>query len=526
MASAKVLRILQIFSLSLILGTAIFTRFYKLENNPGIYSDEGTILNVVNNLLDGRSEYLGVQGSLLLLGRMPIFPYFLKVLAKFFPVNLLTLRVVTALAGVLTVALLFFCLQDILSRDFPLVPYLASFLLAADPQAVLFSRMGFGYNLLAPLTIVVYWLLWKSFQTQKFKWFLIAAFLGSLGVLIELAYTGYLIFIAITAVFTNWKKSGWVLLILVLPFLLYFLLSWIAFGESFLFDWKITSLRINAPILMQLGRTMVVYAFNLYKNPLILFGMFGFILLPNQRLSIFTFASFIVPLLILLRSVSIGYQSFYYVVPYYPLVFMGIGALFSRGMEFVLSFARNVCDTFLQNRFKKIKDRLPIFWTNYVKAFFSLSLLLVFISPFFAGISTLFRQVMTHFSTDFDPLMISIDEVRMVTDYVNHQVSSNDLVLASPAIAWSIHANSTDYQISIAVNQGGTIHFPLGIPKERMRFDTDYHQSRYLIVDTIILSWGQFVIPESQDILKEVQANWIRVYQTSTITVYENPLKK
>ncbi len=519
MVSRKAIRVLQISMFFLIVGIAIFTRFYRLESNPGIYSDEGTILNVVNNLIEGRSEYLGVQGSLLLLGRMPVFPYFLKILARFFPVNLWTIRAVTAFAGTLTVILLFLCLQDILSKEFPLVPYLASFLLAVDPNAVLFSRMGFGYNLLAPLTILVYWLLWKSIQTQKFKWLLMAALLGSLGVLVELAYAGCLIFIGLIALLVNWKKSGWVFLVLALPSLLFFLLSWRAFGDSFLFDWEFTSLRINAPFLMQLGEIMVRYAINLHKIPFILFGMFGFLLLPNKKLAIFSFSSFFVPFLILLRSVSIWHQSFYYVVPYYPLIFMGLGVLSVRGIEFIVSYAGGIYDAFLG-------DRLKGGWISYIKAFLSVCLLLVFIVPFLGSLFILYQQVTTRFSTDFDPLMIPLDEFRAVTEYVNRHVSTDDLVLASPAIAWAIHANSTDYQISIAVNQGGTIHFPLGIPRERLRFETDYHQARYWIVDTIVRSWGQYAIPETQEMLKEVQTKWIPVFQTPAITVYENPFKK
>lgn len=519
MSSTKVLRILQAIIFLVIIGLSIFTRFYHLENNPGIYSDEGTVLNVVNNLLEGRSEYLGVQGSLLFLGRMPVFPYFLKMLAKFFPLNLLTLRFVTASAGVLTVAVIFFCLRDIFSKDALLVPYFASLFLALDFHGMLFSRMGFGYNLLAPLTVVVYWMLWKSIQTREWKWLFIGAFLGSWGVLVELAYMGYLLFIALIAVVVNWRKSPWIILILALPFTLYFLWSWFTFGNSFLFDWKFTSLRINAPLLVQLGRTILVYVFDLLKKPIILLGMFGFFLLSDKRLSLFSFASFFVPLIILLRTVSIGYQSFYYVIPYYPLVFIGIGVLSAQGTNLLISLAGEYYDIFLKNR-------VPVWISEYLKAFLTVSLLLVFSAPFFAHLYNVYNQVAFGFRTDFDPLMIPVSEVRSVTDYVNREVSPDDLVLASPAIAWAIHAHATDYQISIAVNQGSTIHFPLGIPRERMRFETDYHQAKYWIVDSIILNWGQFVIPEAQQMLKEVQSKWIPVYQTSVVTVYQNPFIK
>lgn len=517
--STKVLRILQAVLFLSIITLSIFLRFYHLDQNPGIYSDEGTILNVVKNLIEGRSEYLGVQGSLLLLGRMPVFPYLLKILAELLPINLLSLRIVTASAGVFTIVLLFFCLQDILSKELPYVPYLASLFLALNPHAVLFSRIGFGYNLLAPLTITVYWMLWKFIQTRKWKWLLIASILGSFGILVELAYTGFLFFIALIAILETRKRSVWIFLILTLPFTLYFVLSWMIFGDSFLFDWKFTLLRINAPIMIQLGRLILVYAFSLWNNPEIIIGMFGFLFMPNKRLSLFTLASFVIPLLILLRSVSIGYQSFYYLIPYYPLIFIGIGALSVQGVKTIVSYATEIYNLYIGNK-------LPVFWEKYARGLLNISLLLMFILPSLVSLNSLSIQVMNSFVTNFDPLMIPLNELRSVTEYVNKHVSSSDLVLASPAIAWAIHAQATDYQISIAVNKGGTIHFPLGIPKERMRFDTDYHQAKYFIVDSIVLNWGQFVIPETQQILREVQSQWMPVYQTKVITVYKNPSKE
>ncbi|MEW6650260.1 MAG: hypothetical protein AB1453_08730, partial [Chloroflexota bacterium] len=101
--------------------------------------------------------------------------------------------------------------------------------------------------------------------------------------------------------------------------------------------------------------------------------------------------------------------------------------------------------------------------------------------------------------------------------------NKDDVVVASPAIAWAIKGKSTDYQISIAVNHSPTIHFPRGIPVERMRFDSKISNARYVIWDTILESWNGTQIPGIEKWRKEILNHWKPIFQTENLIVFENP---
>ena len=77
---------------------------------------------------------------------------------------MLTLRTVTACLGVITVAVLYVTARRT-TRDARLA-LLAALLLAIYPPAVLYSRFGFSYNLLAPLVLIAF-VGWTSTSSRR-----------------------------------------------------------------------------------------------------------------------------------------------------------------------------------------------------------------------------------------------------------------------------------------------------------------------------------------------------------------------
>jgi len=57
-----------------ILIISSYLRFANLAENPGWYSDEGTMVEIAKNLLEGRIQYLAINQSTLLVAKMPLFP--------------------------------------------------------------------------------------------------------------------------------------------------------------------------------------------------------------------------------------------------------------------------------------------------------------------------------------------------------------------------------------------------------------------------------------------------------------------
>lgn len=141
--------------LLIIVALAAYLRLWRVAETPGWFSDEGTHLEIVRHLLNGRTQYLSVTQSTLLFARLPLFEWLLAGAARLFGLGMGTLRGITAVLGTLSVALFYAMLRDI-SKDRWLA-LTAALLLAVFPAAVIYSRFGFSYNLLVPLLLVAMW---------------------------------------------------------------------------------------------------------------------------------------------------------------------------------------------------------------------------------------------------------------------------------------------------------------------------------------------------------------------------------
>ena len=138
--------------LLLICAVGAYLRLYNLRSNPGWYPDEGSVLNVAWNLWHGRFQFFAIGGSMLVSARAPLFPAILAALFNVFGYDILVARVVTAVAGLLTIPLMFFCLRRTLGVNGALA---SAAVYALLPLAVLYSRWSFEYSLLMPLSVVL-----------------------------------------------------------------------------------------------------------------------------------------------------------------------------------------------------------------------------------------------------------------------------------------------------------------------------------------------------------------------------------
>ena len=86
---------------------AAYLRLANLPDNPGWYTDEGTHLDIAQNLLRGRTQYLALTQSTLLVARMPLFEMLLVgVMRLSGNEGIGALRALTGGLGVLSTALL------------------------------------------------------------------------------------------------------------------------------------------------------------------------------------------------------------------------------------------------------------------------------------------------------------------------------------------------------------------------------------------------------------------------------------
>ena len=173
------LRVVEIAVLSLLLGLAAYLRLTHLAHNPGWYTDEGTHLNIAQNLLQGRVQYMAISQSTLLVARMPLFESLLAGLLSVSRGGIDTLRTLTGVLGVISVGLLYGVVRRTQAGQAAALPLLSAFMLAVYPQAVLYSRFGFSYNLLTPLVLLTCLGLWEYLGTHRRRWLVIAAVMSS-----------------------------------------------------------------------------------------------------------------------------------------------------------------------------------------------------------------------------------------------------------------------------------------------------------------------------------------------------------
>lgn len=507
-----------LFFLFLIILVSGYFRFTNLAHNPGVYNDEGTLLNISINLYEGNSEYLGIRGSWLLAGRMPVLPWLLSLSYSFFEPGLLVLRTLTASSGVLAVALLFLFLKKISSRHISYLEYLAPLVLALHPKFVLFNRIGFGYNLLIPLTILIIWLLWSYHESQNKYWLILASLLVGIGALIELAYVAFFVFLYLWIILFDPKKLFLAVPVSMFPLLLYFLISFTLFGESFLFDWQTTFERgTSNSFFVQLAVALInTFLYVILADISLLIGIIGSITIQDRKLGITVFFGILIPTFVIGRTFFMFNQSFYYFMPYIPFVAIGISALVRKVIEEILKFSDEISNLYIPQILQNIINKIKVF-------IFSWIMLITIITPASLLVLDLNSQVNQKLRTSFDHLLIDMEEFNQLRNYLSKTIRETETVIASPAIAWAINANATDYQISIAVNREPTIHFPNGIPKDRMRFASDMDVADYVIIDPILQSWENNHIPNIEDWVEQIETGWIPVFQTKSIVVYRNP---
>ena len=163
--------------LGLIVAVAAFMRSYRLEEMPyGVWYDAGEAALEAIKILKGQPfSPLGAYSP----NNPSLFFYLLALAFKLFGVNLLTMRLLVAAIGTLTVVAFYFLVRLIFGQRTALV---AAFLLAVSSWHVNFSRFGMGYSTLSPLFEVatLYYLL-KGLRSGRKMDFALGGLMLGLG---------------------------------------------------------------------------------------------------------------------------------------------------------------------------------------------------------------------------------------------------------------------------------------------------------------------------------------------------------
>ena len=131
-------------------------------------------------------------------------------------------------------------------------------------------------------------------------------------------------------------------------------------------------------------------------------------------------------------------------------------------------------------------------------------------------------QVVHGYQTEIDPFLLNPQDARQAAAFLNARTQSDDVVVASPALAWLLTAHAADIQMSVASRGIPTSHIPSNIPADRFAFDPDYTQARYIAIDNLWRNWAVWHIDAVSDIIKTVE-QWPLEFQAGQISVHRNP---
>jgi hypothetical protein len=511
----------EIMILLLILLLAATLRLTNVSENPGWYTDEGTLIDIAQHLRTGQVQYLAVNQSFLMFGRPPLFVSLLALLYNTGGAGIQTLRILTGILGVMSVV----CLWWFARRSSGAVlALLSAILLAIYPNAVTYSRIGFSYILLAPLILLAAWGMWEYLATPKRSWLVFIALVIGIGCTSDLMMFNLIPPFLLVVISRRWRDLLWSLPLLALPFALYVIFMLLNYQSAFLFDLQFTFGRIGKlNIIEQVGGLLVNITRLLISDAWVAPAIVGVFLLQPLRLRRLVILLLLLPLVTLGRTVALSGVSYYYITPLLPLVALGVAGLIRYGTPHVTKTIQEGFVSLVQRfdvvfrRQRWLRARLIAFGTMGV-------IFLLIVTPFLMQTIFAINDLSHSFTTPVDNLLIDPDAARAAAVYVNENIRDGESVIASPAVGWLLHTNVADFQMMLAYDGTSTVHLPADLPRDRYAFSPRYADARFVVMDNIWTEWAILNLPPALgEMVDDVEAHWTLVFEAGKIRVYENP---
>ncbi len=509
-------------ALVFVLAVAGTLRFTNLQTNPGWYSDEGTLADITRHLNEGEVRYLAINQSTLLAARLPLAPILASALTPPGASPLQTLRLLAATSGVLTTGLLFVVSRRVTGSLG--LGLLSGGLLAIYPPAVFYSRIGLSYNLLAPLLVLALGGLWFYLDRRSRAGLALAAMAIGIGSLIDLMMIALAGPLVVVMLVSRRRDLAWGIPLLVAPGLLYAAWMLVRVPEAFRFDLEFIATRLNAiPWWAQLP--LVVYNFGtlILSDPWWAPALIGLFLARPRTWRLLLLTMFLLPLVLLGRTSGLAGLRLYSISPLFPFIGLGTANLLWIGVPWLLGIGREA----IQHQLGKIRWCATVgagAWVNKrVTALGSAGLVfLVVISPIIVSTLDLVTQVRTNFKPENDWAYLPVAQAKRAAAFVNRSLGTEELVVASPALAWALEPQAADFQQSLAYRGEPTADYPADVPLDRFEFEADYARAGMAVVDSIWREWGAVHLGAVSEMLRQIES-WPVVWEAGEIRVHQNP---
>jgi len=347
-------------------------------------------------------------------------------------------------------------------------------------------------------------------DSDRLTWLLLAALCAGLAPVTDLIGIILPLFLAPALLLHRPRHLLVVLPLFVLPPLAWGIWMWKVGGEAFLFDTAFAFARVSASLPLQLARLIFFYRQGLEYDLWFALGNFGLLLLPHRRSRWLIGGFYFVSLFALLRTVDIAGLGYYYAMPLFPFIAVGVALSLAYGLPYLLKRLQGDILHLLAGSFLSLR------WRRLLAFCLNTSIVFLIIVSLFTSI--VFEALFLHYGSFTDRL----DSMDVLAD-PETATSPDDLVLCSPTIAWLLHAHAADFQMAVAATGRATQHFPADIPFSRFRFDPRLENATYVILDPLWRGWASARMPEVAEMVREVEEGWGMERRFGEFEVYRHP---
>lgn len=494
---------------------AIYLRFVNLAWNPGWYPDEGSDLNIARNLAEGRLQYFALGGTPLIAARVPLFHLMLTGAFTLWGYDILAARLVVAIFNVLTIVLLYWATRQMFNRRMAL---LAALMLTIIPNVLLYQRIAFAYNVQAFFYVLGWWALWKFSVARRARWLVIAVLMASAAYMTALTGLGLVISVLLIIGWYTPRHLGWGIALMALPGIAYLSILFSLAPNALLEDFALLGERSGGgSILLQVFDLIWNYILWLDWMVWIGVGIAGLFLLEERRVRVVTMTVFFVTMINAMRMLP-GDLSFHRYLELLPFIALGAANFILCAHRFLTARIRS--DLEAATRFLAISRS-----TIFSKALIALVIGGLLYAPlFWLGAwnnYSISSRELPH-ATRLDVVLVRPSDAVAVTDYVNQQSQVDDLVLASPAIAWRLKTRVADFEQMLAFDGKRSQNYGKGVARTRFVFAPSLERATYVVVDNMWRVWATKHMPDLKDYIQTVES-WPRVLRQGDFEVYQNP---
>jgi 4-amino-4-deoxy-L-arabinose transferase-like glycosyltransferase len=518
--------LLEIFALLFIVLIAALVRYPNLGVNPGWYSDEGMLVDIANHLNNGEVQYMALKGPLLMVGRPPLFVNLLALAFRLAGPGILTLRILTATLGIISVVMLYLMIRGCLGEKGIPLAFLSALMLTLSPMAILYSRVAFSYSLLTPLVLLTMLASWKYANTGNHRWLSVAALAVGIGLLSDFTMLTILVPVLIVVLIHRWRDIFLVLGIALLPILIYFAILLISQPDESLFDLIFLLNRSKGlSLTAYIPAWIMNFGLLLEHDHWFLPALVGVFILKPVRFGQFSLLFWAVPMIIMARSLIVAGIGYYYASPLLPIISLGLGSLVLFGIPRISELTREAV-SFLLTKVNHMSRGLSRGKAeSVIKVISSVVITAIVLFPMVFYYFNSLYQVNTHLASNLDGFMVDPTSGIAAVEFVNSNVTAEELVIASPALAWALDCRTADFQMALVIDGTETIHFPPGVLSARFAYDTHLVTARFVILDPVWENFGITSIPEVAEMAELIRNEWVLVFEEGDIQVFENPGK-